>query len=232
MTAPTKIEHPTTGIRGVVFDVNETLSDLRPMADAFEAVGAPGSLAKTWFAGVLRDGFALSTVGDSARFVTIAEQQLRVVLHSVALRLSLDEAVESILQKLKNLSLHPDVVDGIRALTGDGLQLLTLSNGSSDLAARLCADAGVRAEFSHLLSVEDAPLWKPAAQAYRLASETSGLALGELLLVAVHPWDIHGASRAGMQTAWVNRTGEPYPTYFDAPDITLGSVRGLADAIR
>ena len=227
-----KVERLTASIRGVVFDVNETLSDLRPMADAFEAVGAPGSLAKTWFAGVLRDGFALSTVGDSARFVTIADLQLRVVLHSVALHVSLDEAVESILQKLKNLSLHPDVVDGVRALSRDGVQLLTLSNGSSDLAARLCAHAGVRAEFSHLLSVEDAPLWKPAAQAYRLASEASGLALGELLLVAVHPWDIHGASRAGMQTAWVNRTGEPYPTYFDAPDIALSSMSGLADAIR
>jgi 2-haloacid dehalogenase len=225
-------DNATTGIRGVVFDVNETLSDLGPMADAFEAVGAPGSLAKTWFAGVLRDGFALATVGDSERFATIADSQLRVVLHSARLRGSLDQAVESILAAMRTLSLHPDVADGVRALTGDGLQVLTLSNGSSDLAAQLFADAGVRDEFSHLLSVEDASVWKPAGQAYRLASEASGLALEQMLLVAVHPWDIHGAAQAGMHTAWINRTGEPYPMYFAAPEIMVSSVLELADAIR
>ena len=47
------VDYATSGIRGVVFDVNETLSDMAPLADAFETVGAPGSLAKTWFAGVL-----------------------------------------------------------------------------------------------------------------------------------------------------------------------------------
>lgn len=225
-------DHASTGIKGVVFDVNETLSDMAPMADAFEAVGAPRALAKTWFAGVLRDGFALSTVGDSERFSAIADTQLRVVFHSTRLRGSLDQAVESILQKMRTLSLHPDVADGVRALTEDGLQVLTLSNGSSDLAARLFADAGVREEFSHLLSVEDATAWKPAGQAYRLASEASGLAFEQLLLVAVHPWDIHGAARAGMRTAWINRTGEPYPTYFTTPDLIVSSVSELADAIR
>ena len=226
------VDYATSGIRGVVFDVNETLSDMAPMADAFETVGAPGSLAKTWFAGVLRDGFALSTVGDSEHFAAIANNQLRVVLHSARLRGSLDQAVESILHKLRTLSLHPDVADGVRALTADGLQVLTLSNGSSDLAAQLFAEAGLREEVSHLLSVEDASLWKPAEQAYRLASEASGLALEQLLLVAVHPWDIHGAARAGMRTAWINRTGEPYPTYFLAPDFTVSAVSELADAIR
>lgn len=226
------INRTTIGIRGVVFDVNETLSDMGPMADAFEAVGAPGALAKTWFAGVLRDGFALSTVGDSERFAAIADSQLRVVLHYAPLQESLDQAVESILEKMRTLSLHPDVVDGVRALTGDGLRVMTLSNGSSDLAAQLFSDAGVREEFSHLLSVEGASVWKPAEEAYRLASEASGLALEELLLVAVHPWDIHGASVAGMRTAWINRTGEPYPTYFAAPHLMVGSVSELAGAIR
>ena len=32
------------------------------------------------------------------------------------------------------------------------------------------------------------------------------------MLVAVHPWDIDGASRAGLVTAWLNRSGGPYPS--------------------
>ena len=46
----------------LVFDVNETLSDMSPMGQRFEDVGAPAHLATTWFAGLLRDGFALTAV--------------------------------------------------------------------------------------------------------------------------------------------------------------------------
>ncbi len=44
----------------IVFDVNETLSDMAPLAARFADVGAPDLLAKVWFASVLRDGFALA----------------------------------------------------------------------------------------------------------------------------------------------------------------------------
>jgi 2-haloacid dehalogenase len=36
--------------RVIVFDVNETLSDMAPMAGRFADVGAPDLLATVWFA--------------------------------------------------------------------------------------------------------------------------------------------------------------------------------------
>jgi 2-haloacid dehalogenase len=52
-----------------------------------------------------------------------------------------------------------------------------------------------------------------------------------MLLVAVHPWDIHGAARAGLSTAWINRRGGPYPDYFLAPDHTVSALDELAAAL-
>jgi 2-haloacid dehalogenase len=49
-----------------------------------------------------------------------------------------------------------------------------------------------------------------------------------MVLVAVHPWDIDGAARAGMATAFISRTGIPYPGYFTPPQITATSVGDLA----
>ena len=43
------------GPRVVLFDVNETLSDMAPVAESFAAVGAPGHLAATLFTSLLRD---------------------------------------------------------------------------------------------------------------------------------------------------------------------------------
>ena len=48
----------------IVFDVNETLSDLSALGARFIEVGAAGSAARLWFASVLRDGFALGKGGD------------------------------------------------------------------------------------------------------------------------------------------------------------------------
>lgn len=64
----------------VVLDVNETLSDMAPLAQLFEQSGAPAQLARTWFASVLRDGFGLAAAGASARFTDIAADLLRSLL--------------------------------------------------------------------------------------------------------------------------------------------------------
>ena len=48
------------------------------------------------------------------------------------------------------------------------------------------------------------------------------------MLVAVHPWDIHGAHQAGLGTGWINRRDAQYPDYFAAPDLEATSLVDLA----
>lgn len=215
----------------VVFDVNETLSDMAPMAERFAAVGAPPGLVKVWFTGVLRDGFALTATGGSERFATIAADGARRLLAPLQLNVDVDEAVGAILSGLSALPLHPDVADGVRVLRQAGFRLVTLSNGSTQVADALLGAAGVRSEFEALLSVEGAGLWKPAAGAYAYAIEACGVTAAEAVLVAVHPWDIHGAANAGLASAWINRDGGGYPVYFTAPTYQVGGVGELATVL-
>ena len=51
----------------VVFDVNETLSDMAPLAQRFADLGAPPHLARLWFASLLRDAFARTAAGSAER---------------------------------------------------------------------------------------------------------------------------------------------------------------------
>ena len=50
-----------------------------------------------------------------------------------------------------------------------------------------------------------------------------------MVLVAVHPWDVDGAARAGLQTAWVNRSGGPFPAMFREPTYTVAGIDELAE---
>jgi 2-haloacid dehalogenase len=215
----------------VVFDVNETLSDMSPMADRFAETGAPASLAKLWFATLLRDGFALTAAGDNVAFAEIGAEALRGLLAGSDLIMDTEAAVDHILQGMAGLGLHPDVPEGVSALKASGYRLVTLTNGSTGVAQKLLTAAGIRDSFDRLLSVEDAPAWKPARGAYDYAATACGTDPEKMLLVAVHPWDIHGAARAGLGTAWTNRSGAPYPAYFTEPDYTVASLPDLAAAL-
>lgn len=213
--------------RVIVFDVNETLSDMSPIGERFTDIGAPAHLAKLWFATLLRDGFALTATGDNVAFADVAAGALRSQLAGAPLTRSMDDAVEHVIGGMSELPLHPDVADAVHALKADGRRMVTLSEGSPSIAEKLFSAAGIADDFEALLSVEDAPAWKPARSAYEYAARTCRLDVADLVLVAVHPWDIHGANRAGLRTVWLNRSGEEYPAYFTPPQTIIENLTDL-----
>ncbi len=234
--APSRSDRPTgPATQGrpsvLVFDVNETLSDMAPLSARFDDLGAPEHLAKTWFAELLRDGFALTVAGDLESFAALGAEALRVRLSGQSLDRPLEEAVDHVMQGFSELEVHPDVVDGVRALSDLGIRLVTLSNGSTGVAEALLQRAGVRDRFERLLTVEDAGAWKPARGAYTYALEECGVEATDAMLVAVHPWDIDGARRAGLATAWIDRASGRYPSYFAAADLEAASLVELAETL-
>lgn len=211
----------------IVFDVNETLSDMTPMAERFAEVGAPAHLAATWFAALLRDGFALTAAGSTARMADLGSSLLRTSLAGLRLDRDRDAAVDHIMGGFASLDLHPDVVGGVAALSGMGIRLVTLTNGSTNLARGLFERARISDSFERLLSVEDAGFWKPAPAAYAYALSECGVQAHEAMLVAVHPWDIDGARRAGLRTAWLNRSDQDYPDHFLTAELEAGTLTEL-----
>jgi 2-haloacid dehalogenase len=221
-----------TGPRLVLFDVNETLGDLSSLRARLEDVGAPGSLLALWFAGTLRDGFALTAAGAYGDFREVAGAGLRTLLAGLpGWRGDLGDAVEHVLDGFAELRVHPDVPDGVRKLKSAGLRLATLTNGSVATSRRLLERAGLLDCFEALLDVSTPAAWKPARAAYRYATDTLNAAPEETVLVAVHPWDIDGARRAGLRAAWLRRTAPAYPDTMTAPTCTVRDLRDLAGTL-
>ena len=47
----------------------------------------------------------------------------------------------------------------------------------------------------------------------------------------MHPWDVDGARRAGLQSVWVNRTGGPFPAMFTEPSYTVTGVDEIVELL-
>ncbi|MBY8883052.1 haloacid dehalogenase type II [Actinacidiphila acidipaludis] len=205
--------------RLLLFDVNETLSDLSSLAPRFAEGGAPPELLPVWFAGVLRDGFALTATGATADFATLARDGLRALLESTdGWRGDSAQAAERVLSGLTSVRVHPDAAEGLPVLHAAGYRLATLTNGSAATTEAVLGSAGLLDLFEAHLDVGTPGSWKPAAASYRYACQELDSPPERTVLVSVHPWDLHGARRAGLGTAWIHRGSDRYPTAMDRAD--------------
>jgi 2-haloacid dehalogenase len=215
-----------------ILDVNETLSDLAPLARRFEQVGAPSDLLGTWFAATLRDGIALAASGRYAAFPEVARAALRALLGRVGgLRSPIDEAADHVLAGIGTLPVHPDVEPGLRRMRGAGLRIATLTNSSVAAAKGLLERAALADLVELNLDVSEVGRWKPAPEPYLYACRALGVAPGAAVLIAAHPWDVHGAKCAGLRGGWLDRHGDPYPSVFLAPDASAAELSVLVDRL-
>ena len=179
-----------------------------------------------WFAQVLRDGFVLAALGQSASFADIAHHSLRTLAPDLE-----EEAVTGFVSAFTKLPLHrrrrPRAAGAGagRDAAGDPEQRVRLGRGLPAAARRRPRPGRAGAQR------RDRGGWKPAPAAYQVALDATGVEPQQAAMVAVHPWDLHGAAAAGMRTIWVNRRAASYPDFFAAPDLTVSSFEQLASEL-
>ena len=201
-------------MRGVLLDVNETLLDLSGLQPAFDSLGLRDAQS-LWFARTLRNGFALAAANDCRPFADVARATL-VSLDPSRLK---PEDADAILDAFTRLQPHPDVEPGLRALADAGVPAITLTVGDAEIVARIFETHGLGDLVAGHLSAADFGRWKPAPAPYLAGCLALGLAPGDVTMVAAHSWDLHGAHRAGLRTAWISRLEQVHPDIFDAPDV-------------
>ncbi len=108
---------------------------------------------------------------------------------------------------------------------------MTLTNGSLTQTEGLLERAGVADLVDRRLSVDDAGRWKPHPDSYRYAADACGVPLERCAMVAVHPWDLHGAATVGMTTGYLDRRGTPWPAVFTSPDVTGSTLGDVARSL-
>jgi 2-haloacid dehalogenase len=215
--------------RVIVFDVIETLLDLRPLQEAFaRAFGDPAPLGE-WFARLLH-GSLVATVTDTYEgFGTIGGRALDIVASRRDRDLSEDER-EAILGAMGRLPPHAEVPGALDRLRSAGFPLATLTNSSAEMVHMQLEHAGLAGLFDTMLSVEEVRRYKPTPEPYLLAAERLGVDPPEMRMVAAHDWDVWGATRAGCAAAFVARGDVPF-VLGELPDIVGPNLTAVAEAI-
>jgi 2-haloacid dehalogenase len=199
----------------VAFDVIGTLFSLDRVRARIVEAGAPEHALERWFAEALRDYFAISHSGGYEALGAVLRSSLVRTLDSMDLDAG-GEAVGRIMSSLREMELSA------------GWRIVTLTNGSEELTRDLLERAGLDRHVSAVLSCDSIGISKPHPDVYALAKRH---AAGELWMVAAHAWDIQGAARAGLRTAFVSAKESSYLDVFPAPDIIAPDLVSVAEAV-
>lgn len=214
----------------IVFDVNETLLDLKALDPAFESHFGSGNLRKEWFNEVLKLAFISTIVANYSDFGVIGHAALEV-LEKRYRKPCTEGQRKNILSIMRKLPPHADVPEGLETLKSQGFRLVALTNSTASTAEAQLTHAGIRGFFQFVFSADTVKRLKPAPEPYQMVVTSLGLPANSLLMVAAHSWDIAGAIRAGLSGAFIGRLGQILDALTPKPAFVASDLADLARQI-
>lgn len=216
--------------RVLVFDVNETLLDLKALDPIFERIFGDSAVRGMWFGQFIQSALVSIVTGRYTNFGAIGMAALGMVAARRSVTLT-EENRQAIRDGMVHLPPHPDVRPALERLRSAGLRLATLTNSTLQVAEAQLANAGLRDLFEQVLSADTAQHLKPSPEPYHVAAERLGVSVGQVRLVAAHAWDIAGALSAGCAAAFVARPGMVLDPLVEPPDVVGANMTEVADQI-
>ncbi len=109
--------------------------------------------------------------------------------------------------------------------------MVVFSNGTPTMLAAIMQHARLNDYLPGFVSVDEIRVYKPSPKVYRHVAGRLGRPIEEVQLVSSNPFDVIGAESAGMQAAWVNRSGGVFDTLTPPPSMIVGSLMELAEIL-
>ncbi len=215
-------------IHALVFDAYGTIFDVYSVLATCEQhfPGGGKELSQLWRTKQLEYSWLRSLMGRYRDFEGVTEDALDFAVRALKLELT-PSARAALMQAYLRLTPYPDVPPALARLAF--MPCAILSNGSPRMLEAAVDNAGLRAHFGAVLSVDQVGIYKPSPKVYELAPQRLGVPKQAIGFVSSNGWDAAGASAFGFTTFWINRGGQPIEALGCEPHRVVGSLGEVAD---
>lgn len=227
---------PMSGIRAVIFDLDNTLWDVYPVI--VRAEHAMHDFLQRRYPRVterhdlksMRDVRARMAIEHPAMghdFTWLRLEALRCHAREAGYDDSMADEAFAVFYRARNqVTLYEDVRPALDVLVRD-YRLFVISNGNADLA--LC---GIGSYFEGSLAAREAGMMKPDPRIFAMLLDRAGLAPHEAVYVGDDPEaDVEGARSASIEPVWLNRESTAWSRPSPPPSITIRGLHELPHAI-
>ncbi|WP_461206798.1 haloacid dehalogenase type II [Clostridium sp. DL1XJH146] len=217
-------------IKAVFFDMNETLLNLSLLKKNFKKSFHDEYVLQYWFTKLLHTSTIMGSMDKYKNFGQLAE----VVLDSVFLeggKELTDSTREEILGSFRNLAAYEDVPEALKILRQNNIRVIAVSNSSLEMMKEQLTNAGIIELFDTYYSVDAVQKYKPFSDIYKFVADEENLEVNNIVMVASHDWDLFGAKKVGLKTAYIKRKEVIFNPYFKHPDVAEGNMVDLVNKI-
>ncbi len=211
-------------IRLAIFDVNQTIFNLDEIKNRFKKKNLNPLLVDLWFISTLKEGFASSTHENFLSFTEIAKEELKRLI----IKKKKDpQILKFLFDGFKNLKANDDIKDSFKILRKQNIKIVTLTNGPKKNSISLLKKNKLIDLVDFQFSIEDVKIWKPHPEPYLFVSNKLKYYPNEIIMIAVHGWDLNGAKKVGMKTGYIKSYEKKLSSYYHKADFEADSCKEL-----
>ncbi|WP_035051005.1 haloacid dehalogenase type II [Carnobacterium pleistocenium] len=217
-------------IKTVLFDMNETLLDLSVLKENFAKYFEDKYVLNYWFAKLLHSSTVIGGMGEYTDFGKLSEAALESVFLESGKELT-DEIKTDILGSFRKLPAYDDVPEALKLLKDRNIKVISVTNSSYNMVEEQLKNSGLIDLFDSYYSVDSVEKYKPFKDIYHYVLNEEKINANETVMVATHDWDLFGAKKAGLHTAYIKRKEDQYNPYYLKPDLANRNLVDLAQEI-
>ena len=216
----------------LAFDMYGTLVDPIRIWKQLEQYipGDAQRIAEMWRQKQLEFTFRLTAMERYEDFEQVTRKALDYALAANGHSLDAQQK-NSLMAQYNDLEHFVDVESGLQRLKDQGYTMVVFSNGNPAMLTNIMNAANLHPYFRGFVSVDEVKVYKPSPLVYRHVANSLGWSIDEVRLISSNPFDVIGAEAAGMQAAWVNRSGGMFDTLAPRPQMVVKSLVELADVL-
>jgi 2-haloacid dehalogenase len=184
-------------------------------------------IAEVWRQKQLEYTFRLTVMERYEDFEQVTRKALDYALEAAGRELEAEDK-DALVAQYNDLERFEDVEEGLSSLKEAGHKMIVFSNGTPAMLEALMEREQLGLYFDGYVSVDEVRVYKPSPKVYQHVARRLERPIQEVRLVSSNPFDDIGAEEAGMQAAWVDRSGGLFDTLGPPPKVVVGTLTELS----
>jgi 2-haloacid dehalogenase len=232
LAGTTLAARPAIPLKAIAFDAFVLFDAATIVTRATEIVGdKASSLVAAASAKLFAYTWLYTSASRYAGFETLARDAFAFAAGANDLELS-DRELDHLIEAYSTLAVFPDVPPALETLQRRGLRMAMLSNLPRQALDSSLRAGGIERYFQQVLSTDRVKKYKPAPEAYAMATSALGLGRESIGFAASAGWDAAGATWFGFPTVWVNRSHASAEPAHTPPQIVSNGIEGVLTLVR
>ncbi|MGM9886932.1 MAG: haloacid dehalogenase type II [Lactococcus sp.] len=214
----------------LVFDVNETLLDMAPIAQVLENIFKDKHAMRLWFDQLLIYSDTFSLTHEYLPFSEMGVACLKMVADIYEVELT-EKNIADWAQAFAKMPPYAEVGQALARLQQAGFTLVTLTNNPVNVQTAQLISGQIDQYFDQKYSTDAVKSIKPDLITYRYVENELNAEPQALMMIACHIWDIIGAGKSDWQTTFIKRPENALLPVGIQPDFIFENLDDFATAM-